>query len=190
MTEYDWPDWMPEPVRKELSDFWTCFGRTMADWERYVETTVPGGMAAVGSVRTIYSSGGPVTGRFVPAWNNMARVVWDDGTVRYGSFEQSGGVPTVSKKEWLDRGIVLFGPDMDGWCFVCPSCGNVQSVASILAVAPELARDDVKSWIYCDCQGRHVEGGCNWTLGGLLRIHRLEVVTADGSVVPVFEFEQ
>lgn len=189
IQQYPWPEWMPEKVRAQLSEFWGCFGRTMADWERYVEESVPGGMGAVGETRTIRSHDGPVTGRFVPAWNNMARVVMDDGTFRYGSFEQtSGGARTILQADWLEWGVAWFGPDTDGWLFQCPGCGNQQSVNSVLKDNPELNRDDVKGWIYYSCQGRYGKGGCDWTLGGFLRLHKLEVVKDDGSVMPVFEF--
>lgn len=184
-----WPEWMPESVRSGLWGFWVGHG-SVESWERYVGESVPGGMAAVGTVRTIHGYGGkPATGRFIPMWNNIARVVLDDGSVEAGSFEQSTGVQTVSQEDWLARARVLFGPDTGGWRFVCPACGNVQSIASVLAAAPELTCDDVKGWIYYNCQGRYTAGGCDWTLGGLIRRHRLEVVKDDGSVMPVFEFD-
>ena len=43
--------------------------------------------------------------------------------------------------------------------------------------------------VYFSCIGRWVPGiGCDWTLGGLLRIHTLEVINGQGDKIPVFEF--
>ena len=33
----------------------------------------------------------------------------------------------LSLDEWQAQGTVLFGPDVDKWRFVCPSCGQVQT---------------------------------------------------------------
>lgn len=41
------------------------------------------------------------------------------------------------------------------------------------------------------CIGRFdKKQGCDWTLGGLLPIHRLQVVVENGVIVPFFEFEE
>lgn len=191
MNDYPWPEWMPERVRKAIWEFWSCFSRTMEDWEKYVAETVPGGIDAVGQLRRV--DGCEQAGQFVPMWNNIAWIVLDDGTVRCGSFEQSTGVPTVTKEQWLKRGAELFGSDTGTWRFRCPSCGHVQSVVSVQAIDPSLSAESVAGWIYYSCQGRQLDrkhGGCDWTLGGLFRIHKLEVLEPDGSVQPVFEFDE
>ena len=184
------PDWIPESVQKSLLGFWSCPGRSLESWERYVEESVPGGMAAVGRTRTISGlySRGPVTGRFVPMWNNIARVVLDDGTDECGSFEQRSGVPVMTLDMWRESARKLFGPDPQNWKFRCPSCGNEQSTASVMALDASLKCDDVQRWILCCCQGRYIGGGCKWALGGFLKIHKLEVEFPDGSLQPVFEF--
>jgi hypothetical protein len=53
---------------------------------------------------------------------------------------------------------------------------------------PALQADNVSAWVFMSCEGRYTKGvGCDWTLGGLFRIHTLEVVR-EGDVVPCFEF--
>lgn len=88
--------------------------------------------------------------------------------------------------------------------FVCPICGTVQSMASLIeAGAP---KDKAETYVGFSCEGRFRDAGpwpsdkdrsakamarrairgCDWTLGGLFRIHKLTVVTADGEQ-PSFE---
>lgn len=82
---------------------------------------------------------------------------------------------------------------------VCPMCGTVQSMASLIAAGatPEQA----ERAIGFSCEGRITGAGpwpnkptakrrsvrgCDWSLGGLFRLHRLEVI-ADGKPHPRFE---
>lgn len=78
----------------------------------------------------------------------------------------------------------------------CPICGTVQSLADF-ADAGVMA-DTAERQIAFSCigrwtnSGRHQHGtppgrGCDWTLGGLFQLHRLEVVTPDGKHHPRFE---
>lgn len=79
--------------------------------------------------------------------------------------------------------------------FKCPMCGTVQSLQSFLAVG--IGELQAKKDVGFSCIGRFTgaEGPrampdgkpCNWTLGGLLRMHRLEIVFEDNSVEPHFE---
>lgn len=89
--------------------------------------------------------------------------------------------------------------------FVCPVCGTVQSMASLVAAG--CPKDKVESYIGFSCEGRWTGAGpwpsggdrsakglrrtypgCDWTLGGLFRIHRLEVVMPDrAEPQPCFE---
>ena len=93
---------------------------------------------------------------------------------------------TLTHNEWLARGRKLYGDDSRKWQFRCVICGNVQSHESVTARNPKIR--DTSNWIYFACEGRHTEGiGCDWTLGGLLKAHKLEV-NDDGERVPCFEF--
>lgn len=80
--------------------------------------------------------------------------------------------------------------------FKCPMCGTVQSMASLRAAG--VAESDLLNVVGFSCEGRFTHRlppprdeaerkartarGCNWTLGGLLRLHAMEV---DGE--PTFE---
>lgn len=89
--------------------------------------------------------------------------------------------------------------------FVCPVCGTIQSIASlVLAGCTPVAAERA---IGFSCEGRFSNAGpwpgsqdnspqakarrfirgCDWTLGGLFQIHKLEVILADGTMQPVFE---
>lgn len=87
----------------------------------------------------------------------------------------------------------------------CPICNTVQSIASLLRAGA--TADKVENYIGFSCEGRFSNAGpwpsdkrkgkavearrairgCDWTLGGLLRIHKLEVINADGEPHPMFE---
>jgi hypothetical protein len=83
--------------------------------------------------------------------------------------------------------------------FKCPMCGTVQSMASI-AAAGKTTIEEAEKYIGFSCVGRLTGAGepdrkntppgrgCNWTLGGLLQCHKLEVFDAAGKVHPHFEF--
>ena len=91
-------------------------------------------------------------------------------------------------EEWIDKAIELFGKDSKEWKFVCPSCGHKQSVKSVVQNNPSLNPEDVENWIHYNCEGRINEGeGCNWTLGGLFKIHELEI-DYFGKIIQSFEF--
>lgn len=102
----------------------------------------------------------------------------------------------MTKEEWEARGTELFGPDQMTWRFVCPSCGNVQSVEGFKAFRDQGVQP---STAYFSCIGRwdgHMDndafGGkspCNYAGGGLLRIN--PVLVKDGEVEhQVFAFDE
>lgn len=88
---------------------------------------------------------------------------------------------------WKEKGMELFGTDIEQWKFKCPACGQIQSLADFKAAnvpTPE-------GKFYFSCIGRWVPGrGCDWTLGGLLQIHAVEVIDQDGDILPAFEFAE
>ena len=105
----------------------------------------------------------------------------------------------VSVAEFRERLVSQGVPDINHAALVCPVCGTVQSMASLVeaGASPEMA----ERYIGFSCEGR-VSGagawprkpskaraatrGCDWTLGGLFTIHRLEVETEDGVLHPRF----
>lgn len=80
----------------------------------------------------------------------------------------------------------------------CPMCDTVQSLASLVAAGA--TPEEAERLIGFSCEGRLTDAGpppnkptekrrvrgCNWTLGGLFKLHRLEVI-ADGEPHPRFE---
>ena len=85
----------------------------------------------------------------------------------------------------------------EDFAFVCPMCRTVQSGADLLAAGAGKTFDDVEKYLAFSCVGRFTGKGsprkvpdgeaCNWTLGGLFTLHKLEVVTPDGKRHPRFE---
>lgn len=81
--------------------------------------------------------------------------------------------------------------------FICPMCGTVQSAADLIAAGAGKSFDEVERFLAFSCVGRWTGAGspravpdgkpCNWTLGGLLSTHTLEVVTPDGKKHPRFQ---
>jgi hypothetical protein len=80
---------------------------------------------------------------------------------------------------------------------VCPLCKTAQSAADLIAAGAGKTFDDVEKYLAFSCVGRWTNAGparkkpdgkpCNYTLGGLFKLHTLEVVTPDGEVHPRFE---
>lgn len=75
------------------------------------------------------------------------------------------------------------------FAFICPACGTVQSGRDLMkATGKPFA--EIERHLGFSCIGRFTgagpvekkrggQRGCDWTLGGLLRIHSLEVVDGD-----------
>ncbi|MGP9804069.1 VVA0879 family protein [Paracoccus sp. NSM] len=80
---------------------------------------------------------------------------------------------------------------------ICPCCGTVQSARDLISAGAGLDFEAVEKYLGFSCVGRWTGAGspratpdgqpCNWTLGGLFRLHKLEVVTEDGQRHPRFE---
>lgn len=92
---------------------------------------------------------------------------------------------TMTVKEWRAEGRRRFGDDPLDWRFVCVNCGEEQTPRDFI----EAGMTDLEDWgrrVHFSCIGRWVKGrGCDWTLGGLLRMHTLEV-----NGTPSFEFAE
>lgn len=111
----------------------------------------------------------------------------------------------MTQDEFLAEAEARFGAKVRNWKFVCPMCGTVQSVQKLLdaVVASGGKEEDVHGYIGFTCIGRFTgqgdagiaaknhgepwDKGCNWTLGGLLQCHQLEVVMPDGRKRPTFD---
>ncbi|WP_295706954.1 VVA0879 family protein [uncultured Brevundimonas sp.] len=79
---------------------------------------------------------------------------------------------------------------------ICPLCGVVQSAQDLIDAGAGGDFDSVEPMLGFSCVGRWTgapaprEGAdgqpCNWTLGGLFRLHQLEILTDDGKAHPRF----
>jgi hypothetical protein len=79
----------------------------------------------------------------------------------------------------------------------CPMCDTIQSGVDLIAAGAGADFDTVERYLAFSCVGRFTGSGsprktpdglpCNWTLGGLFALHKLEVVTPDGRKHPRFE---
>lgn len=88
-------------------------------------------------------------------------------------------------------------PEKKNIAFICPMCGTVQSGATLISAGAGATMVDVEKYIGFSCVGRFTgQGapgkadagcGCNWTLGGLFQMHKMEVVMDDGKSCPIFE---
>lgn len=80
----------------------------------------------------------------------------------------------------------------------CPMCHTIQSAQDLIAAGAGKNMAEVEKYLGFSCLGRWTHNkppprkkgtqhGCNWTLGGLLQFHDLEVVTPEGKKHPRFE---
>lgn len=97
----------------------------------------------------------------------------------------------ISRDEWLAEGKRRFGDTPVDWPFQCVRCGHVQTGRRLMD-RYALTASVAMSRVYFSCEGRLNGGdpGCDWSLGGLLQLHTLEVLDQDGEPVPVFEFAE
>lgn len=82
------------------------------------------------------------------------------------------------------------------FAFKCPQCSAVQSARDLIAAGAGETFEEVEKYLGFSCVGRWTGAGsprrpadgrpCNWTLGGLFRVHELEVETPDGEKHPLF----
>jgi hypothetical protein len=95
----------------------------------------------------------------------------------------------ISLNQFFDR-LRQQGVPREHVAFRCPICGTVQSMAALILAGAGSSEDEVEGYVGFSCIGRwtnagpHLKGtppgrGCDWTLGGLFRIHKLVVITED-----------
>lgn len=81
--------------------------------------------------------------------------------------------------------------------FKCPMCGCLQMGQDFIDAGCVTGSDKAMNYAGFSCIGRFTGAKgprktpdgqpCNWTLGGLFQMHKLEVVTPDGQTHPHFE---
>jgi len=95
---------------------------------------------------------------------------------------------TITIEEFKNE-LIAQGVTREHFAVVCVQCGTVQSRQDFVnaKVHPNI-EEAQRHWGF-SCIGRWVEGtGCDWSLGGLFRIHKLELINGDESdPFPCFE---
>lgn len=82
-SSFDWPKWVPEETRNQVMSFWSnAYGRDPNDWMRGALENGQPPLGTFGTYKLLDAKQSPIEGRFVPAWNNIGRVVTDSGEVR------------------------------------------------------------------------------------------------------------
>jgi hypothetical protein len=104
-------------------------------------------------------------------------------------------IVTMTKQDWIDKGIELFGPDPMNWKFVCPVCGNVQSPADFQqykekGATPESATNECIGR-YAGAKSTHLTGKaqpCDYAGYGFFKLSPIRVVDETGQEVHSFGF--
>lgn len=92
-------------------------------------------------------------------------------------------VKIIKYDDWLMELKSRFGEDPKNWRFDCPMCKNSQSGQDFIDAGVE----EWRSYVYFSCLGRFKKDiGCDWTLGGLFKIHT-SVVVKGATIMPVME---
>lgn len=104
---------------------------------------------------------------------------------------------TMTLQEFQAALIAQGVPTHHEFALVCPMCGTVQTGNDLIAAGAGKTFAEVEPYLGFSCIGRFTGAPsprgrpdgmpCNWTLGGLFRTHKLEVVTEDGKHHPRFE---
>lgn len=98
-----------------------------------------------------------------------------------------GDLIRTTLEVWRNEGFGHYGKSPMDWEFRCVSCGETQTGREFVEAGVE--PKEAMTRAYFSCIGRVVNGrGCDWSLGGLLRIHTKEVQDQDGNPVAVFRF--
>lgn len=101
--------------------------------------------------------------------------------------------------EWKAEACRRFGNDHLKWRFVCPSCGNVQTIQQFKDLVKEYPTLTPETAFF-SCIGRYTghdktpmcskKSPCNYTNGGLFNIAPAEVLDPDGKPHYVFDFDE
>lgn len=109
---------------------------------------------------------------------------------------------TITQEELVAEMRQRFGDNARQWKFVCPMCKTVQCADDFFATGKfQPGTGEVNKYLGFSCIGRFTGAGaprsgtppgrgCNWTLGGLLQIHELEIILPDGKRSPAFEIAE
>lgn len=83
-----WDSWVPEIVRKQIERFWSEeMGRGPIEW---IKDSIEQGAPNYGEKVTLQVICGDEyrTGRYIHAWNNIGRLIHEDGSFSYVFFNR------------------------------------------------------------------------------------------------------
>ncbi|HEX2614439.1 MAG TPA: hypothetical protein VHL10_03030 [Nitrososphaera sp.] len=83
---YAWPEWIPAKIRQEIERFWSPPGRDPDTWMRNAVDRQAPALGSIATLETLAGRDNMDTGRYVHCWNNIGRLVHDDGTFSYVSI--------------------------------------------------------------------------------------------------------
>lgn len=91
----------------------------------------------------------------------------------------------ISRKDFFDTADNQYGVSSKDWQLVCPRCGTVQSGQDFIDAGVD--KETAQNQFGFSCIGRSVKNkGCDWTLGGLFKIHEIEIIDEEGVKHPFF----
>ena len=111
----------------------------------------------------------------------------------------------ISKSDWLKVGMERFGANPKAWKFVCPNCGNVQTIQDFIDLREHGIEVKDAQVAYFNCIGRYDTrippekigrlmenplSPCDYTMGGLIPLCKTVVIDEDGNENRVFEFAE
>jgi len=80
------------------------------------------------------------------------------------------------------------GVEINKVTFECPKCKTLQCGDDLIEAGAGKDLDEIEKYLAFSCVGRwDKDKGCDWTLGGLFQIHKLEIITPDGKHHPRFK---
>lgn len=93
---------------------------------------------------------------------------------------------TLTLEEYLSA-MKSQNVDMENATVQCPKCKTLQSISDLIIAGAGKNVEEAGKHFGFACIGRFDnKKGCDWSLGGLFQIHKLEVIYPDGSVGPRF----
>lgn len=98
------------------------------------------------------------------------------------------GPKRMTLDEFLDTATGNGSVPIEQALFECPGCKLHQSAQDLMDAGAGEDLDAVEKYLAFSCVGRWDESkGCDWTLGGLLTIHEVEVETGPDQYRPCFK---
>lgn len=101
----------------------------------------------------------------------------------------------IKQKDFFEKCRDIYGDDWRKYKLICPMCDTPQSAEDFMKAGVGI--EDIPKYLGFSCIGRFTGkgtpteknkgNGCNWTLGGLFSLHKVEVIMGDGTVYPSFD---